>query len=510
MSFAAAIASGLFLALSFPRYGHPIVAFVALAPLLVALSGWTGRPGAVRGITTWRGFRLGLVTGLLHYAGTVYWTGLTVQAFGGLSWPVAVLVTSLLAIYMATYTAITGAVVAIFVRRFGLPGLMLAPAAWVSMEYARGNYLFGGFPWIPLGNTMVTLLPIAQLASVFGVYGLSLFVGLVNVGFACAAMAAGRTRNLAAAATLALVLAVAVWGSYRISGNALVDGGTPVKVGLIQGNIAQVDKWNPAQAGMILDRYLQLSQQAVDGGADFVLWPESSTPFNFDEHPSGNVVRSFVQRVNRPLLLGSDETEKEGATTLSYNSAFMLDSGGATAAVYRKIHLVPFGEYVPFQKALFFVAPLVEAVSAFTPGSLVTMMPVNGHMVSTAICYEVTFPGLMRDAVLQGSELLTTITNDAWYGESSAAFQHFEMASMRAIEQGRYLVRAANTGVTGIVDPYGRVLVRTALFETTAVVGEARFVHEKTLYARIGDWAVFASAALTVLALAWRQPFRVA
>ena len=179
----------------------------------------------------------------------------------------------------------------------------------------------------------------------------------------------------------------------------------------------------------------------------------------------------------------------------------MLDTGGATSAVYRKIHLVPFGEYVPFQRALFFVAPLVEAVSAFTPGSFVTMLPVNGHMVSTAICYEVTFPGLMREAVQQGSELLTTITNDAWYGESSAAYQHFEMATMRAIEQGRYLVRAANTGVTGIVDPYGRVLVRTTLFETAAVVGEARFVQQKTLYARIGDWAAYASAALTAAAL---------
>jgi apolipoprotein N-acyltransferase len=181
----------------------------------------------------------------------------------------------------------------------------------------------------------------------------------------------------------------------------------------------------------------------------------------------------------------------------------MLDPAGATAAVYRKIHLVPFGEYVPFQRLLFFVGPLVEAVSAFSAGTRVTMLPVEGHMVSTAICYEVTYPSLQREAVLQGSEMLTTITNDAWYGESSAAYQHFEMAAMRAIEEGRYLVRSANTGISGIIDPYGRILIRTSLFETVAVVGEARFVQAKTVYATIGDLAAQLSAAVVMVALAF-------
>jgi apolipoprotein N-acyltransferase len=165
----------------------------------------------------------------------------------------------------------------------------------------------------------------------------------------------------------------------------------------------------------------------------------------------------------------------------------MLDRAGATAAVYRKIHLVPFGEYVPFQQALFFVSPLVEAVSNFSPGTRITMLPVAGHMATTAICYEVVYPHLIRDGVLQGSELLTTITNDAWYGHSSAPFQHFELASMRAIEQGRFLARAANTGISGFVDPYGRVIGRSGLFETTTLVAELRFLQSHTLYARIGD-----------------------
>jgi apolipoprotein N-acyltransferase len=481
--------SGVLLALSFPKYGHPAVAFIAVVPLLVAL-----RRASPRG-----GFTLGLIAGFIHYAGTVYWTGATVSTFGGLPVFVAVIVAGLLALYMAAYIAVFGAITAILIRRFQFAGMWLAPAVWVSMEYLRG-ILIGGFPWIPLGNTMVTFLPIAQLASVVGVQGLSLFVALLNVGFAVAAISSGRRRTIGAAVSILLIAAVSVWGGLRLASNTLTQG-APIKVGLIQGNIAQTDKWNPDRAGMIVDRYLTLSNQAVQQGAQFLIWPESSTPFYFEEDPAGGVVRGMVRTLGVPLLLGSDQIE-DGEPPRHYNAAFMLDTHGATAAVYQKIHLVPFGEYVPFQQLLFFVGPLVDAVSAFSRGTRVTMMPVEGHMVSTAICYEVTYPALQREAVRQGSEMLTTITNDAWYGDSSAAYQHFEMAAMRAIEQGRYLVRSANTGISGIVDPYGRVLIRTSLFETVAVVGEARFVQARTLYATIGDLAAYASGAIVALALA--------
>jgi apolipoprotein N-acyltransferase len=495
---AAAIVSGALLALSFPKYGHPAVAFIALVPLLVAISGWSGRGGVIRGVSARRGFTLGLITGFIHFAGTVYWTGATVSTFGGLPVIVAVIVAALLALYMAAYIAATCAAGAFLIRHLNIRGLCLFPLAWVGAEYLRG-VVFGGFPWIPLGNTMVTLLPIAQLASAFGVFGLSLFVAFVNVGFATTALTAWRPRLIAASTTLAAIATVSIWGGMRLSGNELTSGAA-IRIGLIQGNIAQTDKWNPARAGMILERYLQLTQQAADNGAQFIMWPESSTPFYFEEDPSGTIVRRMVRQLGRPLLLGSDEFEQSEPPRY-YNSAFMLDTGGATAAIYRKIQLVPFGEYVPFQRLLFFVGPLVEAVSAFSRGTRVTMLPVEGHMVSTAICYEVTYPALAREAVRQGSEMLTTITNDAWYGESSAAFQHFEMAAMRAIEQGRYLARAANTGISGIIDPYGRILVRTGLFETVAVVGEAKFVQTRTIYARIGDIVAHASILIVLVAL---------
>jgi apolipoprotein N-acyltransferase len=165
------------------------------------------------------------------------------------------------------------------------------------------------------------------------------------------------------------------------------------------------------------------------------------------------------------------------------------------------MHLVPFGEYVPLKRILFFVGPIVEAVSDFVPGTEATLLPVDSHVASTAICYEVIYGNLMRQFVLEGSQLLTTITNDAWYGASSAAFQHWDQASMRAIENGRYLARAANTGISGFVDPYGRVLAKSQLFEQTLLVADLRFLDVRTLYSRIGDLVAWLSLALTAAAL---------
>jgi apolipoprotein N-acyltransferase len=464
--------------------------------LLVALAG-----RQCRGVPARRGFELGFLTGFVHFAGTVYWTHGTVTTYGGLPMIVGVLVAGLLVLYMSLFVGLAGAAAGEIIRRFGVTGLVIAPAAWVAAEYLRGN-LFGGFPWIPLGNSVVRLLPLAQVASLVGVYGLSWLLATLHACFALAALTTGRTRMSAAVAALVIVMGPSVWGSARIGEGQLLRDGAPLTVGLIQANIPQEQKWDASRAPAILDRYLTMTRQAVSQGAEFVMWPESATPFFYEEDPDGaEAIKKLVRESGTPLLFGSDQIQYGAAGAQYYNSAFMLNPAGATAAVYRKMYLVPFGEYVPFKDILFFVGPLVEAVSDFSPGTTVTMLPVHGHMISTAICYEVVYPDLMRKAVRVGSELLTTITNDAWYGTSSAPYQHFELATMRAIEQGRYLVRAANTGISGLVDPYGRVLVQTNLFETTVVVGQVRVRQEQTVYARIGDVAPQIAVFLTVLAL---------
>jgi len=412
-----------------------------------------------------------------------------------------VFVAGLLVLYMSLYTAAAGAASAVLIRRFRETGLMLAPAAWVATEYLRG-LLIGGFPWVPLGNAVVTLLPLAQVASLVGVYGLSWLLAMLHACFALGAISTGRTRISAGVAALVIVTGPSLWGAARINEGHLTRAGSPIRVGLIQANIPQEQKWDPGRAVSIFDRYLTMTRDAVSQGAQFVLWPESSTPFYYEEDPRGaEAIRRLVRESGTPLLFGSDQVERDRAGDRYYNAAFMLDQTGATAAVYRKMYLVPFGEYVPFKQLLYFVGPLVGGVSDFSRGTVVTMLPVHGHMANTGICYEVVYPDLMRTAVRTGSELLTTITNDAWYGTSSAPFQHFAMASMRAIEEGRYLARAANTGISGIVDPYGRVLTRTNLFETSVGLGEVRFLQERTVYAKIGDIAPQAAVLLTLLAL---------
>jgi apolipoprotein N-acyltransferase len=488
--YALAVVSGLLLAFSVPRFGHPAVAWVALVPLLVALT-------SHRGVAI--GLRLGLVTGAVGFAGTIYWTREVVQQFGGLPMPLATFAMSLLALYMAIYSGAATAATALLVSRLGTRGLALLPAAWVAGEYARG-WAFGGFPWTPIGSSQATVLPIAQAASVAGVYGLSVLVVAVNVLAAMVLVGRRRVRALSAAGALVLLGAAWAWGAARIADGRLTSAGTPLTVGLVQGNIEQGDKWNPRLADAILADHIALTRDAVSRGAAFVLWPESSTPFMLEEDPAGQAVHNLARDLRVPLLVGSDEVQR--LPLRLFNAAHLIGSTGATEAVYRKMHLVPFGEFIPLKGVISFVSPLVESFAEFVPGIETVLLPVGGHKASTSICYEVVYPELVRDAVLKGSELLTTITNDAWYGHTSAPFQHWELASLRAIEHGRYLARAANTGISGVVDPYGRVTARSNLLERTALVADVRLLTGRTPYTRFGDVAAWASLVVTALAVA--------
>ena len=275
-------------------------------------------------------------------------------------------------------------------------------------------------------------------------------------------------------------------------------------MGLVQGNIAQEDKWRDSEARRIFTTYVAMTRDVVRRGAQYVIWPESSTPFTFEGDPAGEkAMRDLAIEVGVPILFGSDQVAS-GETGSHYNAAFQLAPDGRTVAVYRKIHLVPFGEYVPLAEWLTVFPPLVQTLAGFapfTPGEAMVMLPFGPHLASTAICYEVVYPSLVREAVNGGSQLLTTITNDAWYGRSSAPFQHFAMASMRAIEHGRYLARAANTGISGVIDPYGRVVARSELFEQVGLVEDVRLLTGRTLYTAIGDAIAYVAIALVAAAL---------
>jgi apolipoprotein N-acyltransferase len=502
VDFVLALASGAFLALSFPKFGHPAFAWVALAPLLVAVAASARRAPAPR-----RAFSLGLAAGAVYFTGTLYWLVETMTTFGGLSTPLAALAAAILIAYLSLFPGFFALIQSRLVRSLGPGALLLAPFVWVAAEMGR-TYVLDGFPWELLGYSQAGVLPIAQLASVVGVYGLSAFVAMVSAVAAYATLAPGPARWRAVAAMLAVVVAAGLWGALRLRASTLTHEGAPVRVAVLQGNILQDQKWDPAMAAPIMERYVELSREAIGRGAQFLLWPESALPRPYAESvASGDAVRRLARQAHVTLLVGSDQVEPIGpldqATPQAryYNAAYLVQPDGSTGAIYRKIHLVPFGEYVPFKRILFFVGPIVEAVSDFSPGTEALLLPVAGHRASTAICYEVIYASLMRAFVEQGSELLTTITNDAWYGRSSAAYQHWQQASLRSIEEGRYLARAANTGISGFVDPYGRVLQSSDLFTSAVMTEDLRFLAGRTVYSRIGDAAGWLSVAVTIAAL---------
>jgi len=492
LDYALALLSGALLALSFPRYGHPAFAWIALVPLLVALA--ERRPPPMRA------FLLGLTSGFIYFAGTLYWTGTVIRTFGGIPLPAAVLGVILLALYQGFFPALFALLSSRLIARGGAAALFLSAASWVATEFFRG-VVFGGFPWVLLGDSQITVLPVAQLASVLGVYGVSALVAFVNAAIAYAMLAAGRRRAAAIGAAAVVLIATGAWGTARIADGSLTRLGTPIRVGLIQANIAQEDKWKSGEARRIFTTYIAMTRDAVKRGAEYVIWPESATPFMFEQDPTGQeVLRALAREVRVPILFGSDQEVAQPEPAL-YNAAFLVTPEGKTAAVYRKIHLVPWGEFIPMKRLLFFVSPLVDSFTDFSPGTSMVMLPVGSHLTSTAICYEVVYPSLIRQAVVAGSELLTTITNDAWYGHSSAPYQHFALASMRAIEQGRYLARAANTGISGVVDPYGRIVRQSGIFEQEALVEQVRFLKERTIYSRIGDAVAYVAIAIVALGL---------
>jgi apolipoprotein N-acyltransferase len=503
-----AAASGILLALSFPKFGQPAFGWIALAPLLVALSiDIDPQLAGSRSRSLARAFALGLTTGGIYFAGTLYWITRVMVVYGGLQTWVALLVNAALVAYLALFPALFAIVTRRLAMSYGARALMTAPLVWVATELGR-THLFGGFPWVLLGYSQVTMLPVAQLGSVFGVYGVSALAASASAAAAtCVVTRCATTRWRAGVSVAALIVGVTVWGSIRVGSGALTRAGEPLRVGLVQGNVDQNEKWDASRAAAILGEHLRMTRQAVEAGAELVIWPESSTPFFFEEDRLGaEQVRALARQSRVSILLGSDQIER-GSPARYYNSAFLVGPDGSTAGVYRKMHLVPFGEYVPLKRLLFFAAPLVEAVSDFSAGDAAVLLPVGGHLISTAICYEIVYPDLVRRFVHGGSELLTTITNDAWFGPTSAAYQHFAQASMRAIEEGRYLVRSANTGISGIVDPYGRVVEQTGLFEPAVVVGQARFLTAATFYARHGDVFAYASVVVTLAMLVlarWR------
>lgn len=503
---ALAVGSGILLALSFPKFGHGLVAWIALVPLMVALAGARG---------TSHGFRLGYLTGAVSSLGIVYWTSLVVVQYGGLSMPMGIAVMCLLCLALALFPCLFGWIVAYWARTWGPSALLAAPLAWVGMEFLRGHTLFN-FAWCLLGYSQHAQLPMIQVARFGAVYAVSFVVAAVSAAVAYAIVEPRRARGRRAlAAGALLVAAVAGDGVWRL--RTPIPESDRVTVGLVQASIQQEEKWDPDEAWTNFARHVALTREAAGRGARLIVWPESSLPWLYDRNPAvAAQLQALTRELGVHLLFGNDDRDTgPGRRGRIWVGAKMLTPAGDVSFRYHKMRLVPFGEYVPIESVLTlggrYSARVVDTVGAFTPGTEYAVGDMEGRRLGVSICYEAIFPDLLREFTVRGADLLVNITNDGWYGRTSAPHQHFAMAVFRAVENGKYLVRAANTGITAVVDPRGRVLERTELFERRAIVREVPIVPGLTFYARHGDvfaWGCLAlAAALTLLAAARRARY---
>jgi apolipoprotein N-acyltransferase len=478
-----ALASGLVSAAAFPPWDLGWVAFFGWAPLLLALRGARGRRAA----------GLGYAAGLAFYLATVWWVINTMTTYGHMPLALSLVALVLLCAVLATYTAAFAWLLAAGRDRLVLPDALLpvaAAALWTALEFLR-TYLFSGFPWALLGYTQYRQPTVRLLAAATGVYGVSALVLLVNG--ALAGMAASvferrggvpRRRTLALHATL-VGLATAGTFVYASAMWRDVTGGSGVRVAVLQGNIDQAVKWDRGHQGRTLETYERLARLAAKERPALIVWPETALPFFLRREPElGPRVQAFVADVGIPMLIGSPEV---GADGLLYNSAFYLGADGAIRGRYDKRHLVPFGEYVPLRRVFFFLDKLVTGIGDFGRGRVATVFHDGAYRFSVMICYEVIFPAEVREFARAGAQFLANITNDAWFGESGAPYQHLAMAAMRAVENGSYLVRAANTGVSAVIAPTGAILAQSPLFVETAIVGTIRLRAGETPYTRYGD-----------------------
>jgi len=499
-------AAGLLLALAYPRPSLNLAAFVALVPLLLSL----------RGVSRATALARGYACGMVFFGVLLYWIVRVVHTYGGLPWPVGVLSLALLVFYLATYVALFALLTSLAWKRFGALTLAAVPVTWVGLEIVRAR-LMGGFPWGLLGYSQTSNLPFLQITTFGGIYTVSFLVAGVNAAIALL-IAAPRHRASRAVAALLLTAAAGTWigGSVVLRRGATAEGGERVQVAAIQANVAQSRKWTEGEEDAIVDGLIALTRQAAAGGARLVVWPESASPFTFyqpvrrtrggqtgvvfEPHPEYfGTVTSLAAELNITLIAGSVDYRSHDGRLAATNSAFVLGGEGMLAPPYDKVHLVPFGEYVPLQRALFFVDRLVQgAIADFVPGSRLEPLPTPVGKAATFICYEGIFPRVVHPLAI-GSDYLVNITNDAWYGVSSAPAQHLAMAAVRAIETRRFLLRAANTGISAIVDPYGRIVARTELNEQTVLSGEIELRGGETLSMRAGDLLAWACAILTLL-----------
>jgi apolipoprotein N-acyltransferase len=506
------VASGILLTLSFPRHDFESLAWVALVPLLLAIRG-----------ESWKAaFGQGWLTGLVFFAGTLSWVIHAMHEYGKVPLGISFGVMLLLAGYCALFIGLFTAMLSRLKDWRALTPVWTAPLLWVVLELARAH-LFSGFPWALLGYSQYHNLSLIQIVDATGVYGVSYLIVLVNalVARIIEAILARATAHdpdfpiplpwISTPLVAAVIVLVVGYGHWRLSPHTDAGLDHTIRIGLVQPNINEAKKWNVVYRRETMDRHERLTVQIVQG-ADLVIWPEASTPFLFDvETAYRDEVLTFVRDHGVPLLFGSpalaNQIDNQPRLT---NSAYLISGDGTVLDRYDKVHLVPFGEYVPLKTVLFFLDKLVVGIGDFVPGPGPRVMSGPGGQFGLVICFEVIFPDLVRQFVDQGADYMVTITNDAWFGDSGAPYQHFAMVVFRAIENRIAFARAANTGISGFIDAEGHILRTTEIFVEGALSGEIRTGGPRTFYTSYGDLFAYGCGilGLLIVPVAWRRARR--
>ena len=484
-----AAVSGLLTALAFPKLSLFLLGWLSLIPLLFVLQ--SQKPG--------RSFLLGWCGGSVFYLILLYWIQAVPAYYGGLSWLLSALVFVLFALFLGLFWAVFAWLYARMQPAFPRSGFVIGGLVWVVQEYTL-THLLTGFPWGLLGYSQYKNLPFIQISAVTGIYGLSFLLFLFQSSLVTSFVRREKTPFYA---VLGLILAVHLGGWLTLQREVPRNEDT-FRGAVIQGNIQpEVDfSQQPLQeTTAMFHRHLELSRQAVAQGARFVVWAELSVPLCFSCSYAffprfSQELRTFSRDQKCTLLLGTNETAFSQGEPQYYNTSANL-TPDAELSFYYKMHLVPFGEYTPYKKVFSFIDNFTHAIGELTPGDDYVLHEFSGIRYGTPICFEVIFPDISRNFVRKGAQFLVTITNDGWYGRSWAPYQHFAMAVIRAVENRRFLLRSATTGISGIIDPYGRILSRSRLDTTAALTDEITPLSGRTLYVRFGNWLVWASLTLS-------------
>ncbi|MCG8565935.1 MAG: apolipoprotein N-acyltransferase [Desulfobacterales bacterium] len=477
-----AILSGFLLTAAFPDTTAWPLAFVALVPLLISLESM-GRKQA---------FTAGLAAGLAHFLSLIYWLVPTLTTYGNMPLVLALATLLLLALYLALYPALFA-----LGLKYWDPGprsyALVTALLWTGLEYIRTHALTG-FGWGSLGYTLAPAPAWRQAADLGGVLGLSFVLALCNGGIT--RLIRWRPEYPKMDTLLGLALPLTLAGAtyvYGVQTQTLMDkeiqGAPRLRIALAQGNIQQDQKWNQAFRQTTLEKYRRLSMETAARSPALTIWPETALPFYYGRDALPSLETDAIARaVNTFILTGSPAIKVGKERIQYYNRAYMISPKGLVTGSYAKTHLVPFGEYVPLQELIPFIGKITQEAGNYSPGPRnYTPLAFGSHRTGVLICFEILFPGISRAFVTQGAQILTTMTNDAWFGTTSAPAQHYAVAVMRAVENRRSLARAANTGISGFIDPLGRSSRTTPLFQDAAVVADLPLLSRISPYTRFGD-----------------------